>query len=366
MAATVTATNSSSIGGAKLRAVAILCASILVASIGDVALAAWLGIGWGPASAYRRIGPESGPQVFVAGSSLTQFGLSWPEVSRFMGQGVENWGVVASSPDIWEVSQRAATNADSTIIGISVYDLNEEHLSEARARVVPLSQTISDLRHSGADWELSRRLLDQYVTACIRLAFPTAGLTDKVQVALRAKMRELVGSSLAAQDRENELVLPTRPILEFGDSTVKVSDWDEARMVRRVALLRAENHGLHRFDGPKNLAFKRMLLRAHERGAVIIVVLPVTDAYLDAFLTADVNRRFEQVLAEARHVLPEATVVRLDRVPGLTSNRDFSDLVHLNSDGRRIATDAFLDQVRHFPEARRAFRQTPTVASARR
>lgn len=41
----------------------------------------------------------------------------------------------------------------------------------------------------------------------------------------------------------------------------------------------------------------------------------------------------------------QALVIRLDREPGLTSHDYFSDLVPLNSAGRRIATKAFLNKL---------------------
>jgi hypothetical protein len=243
------------------------------------------------------------------------------------------------------VSQRVAANTNLTLIGVSVYDLNEYHVADGRARIVPILQTIQDLRDSNADWELSRRLLNQYPLAYVRLLFPTAGLTDKVHVGLRAKVREFVGLRAAAEDREDALILPSDPVLQFGDSSKKVSDWDPARMLRRLALLRLENGGDHVFNGPKQLAFKRMLLQAQTRGPIILVVLPVTDSYTDEFLTSEVTARFEAVLADAQRQATETTIIRLDQVRGLSSDEYFSDLVHLNAAGRRIATDAFLSRL---------------------
>lgn len=349
--------------GAAWRVAVVLSASVALASLADLALAAWLGIGWGPAVVYRRIGPETGPQVFLAGSSLTQFGFLWPDISKAFGRGIENWGVVASSPDIWEVSQRLARNTGVTLIGVSVYDLNELHLSESRARVVPLRQTLADLRQSHADWRLSKRLLDQYLMAYVRALFPTAGLSDKVQVGVRAKARQILRLRSAAQDQENELVVPSKPILQFGDSTIKVSDWDDARMLRRIESLRAENGGIHRFDGPKRVAFRRMLLRARERGPVVVLVLPVSAAYLSAFVDPVVNQQFESLLFEVTDLVPTATLIRLDRLDGLTSNEYFSDLVHLNSDGRRIASGEFLRHARRLPALKGSASQT--VAAVR-
>ena len=342
-------------GATKAQLAGIVFLSIVTASLADHAVAWWIrrdvrGGGTGSEiGIYRRIGPKTGPQVFGAGSSLLEFDLSWGEVSAFLVQGIEKWGVAGSSPDIWEISQRVATNANLMIIGVSVYDLNELHVSAFRAGIVPLAQTIRDLWDSDADWQFSRRLLGQYQLMYVRRLFPTAGESDAVLVGLRTKLRERLNQA-SAEDREGALFLPSEPILEFGELTARVSDWPAARLLRRLALLSAENGGKHAFNGPKRLAFHRMLRRAQQQGRVIVVVLPVAQAYVDTFVTPDVVNRFEQTLTEAFRIVPEARVIRLDRVQSLTSHDYSFDLVHLNSAGRRIATAAFLSQLQERSE----------------
>jgi hypothetical protein len=110
--------------------------------------------------------------------------------------------------------------------------------------------------------------------------------------------------------------------------------------------MRSENGGRHAFDGPKKLAFERMLLRAQQQGRVIVVVLPVAPVYVREFVTSEVARNFENVLVEAQQVCPEAQFVRLDQLPALNSNDYYIDLVHLNNAGRRIATEAFVNWLR--------------------
>jgi hypothetical protein len=244
------------------------------------------------------------------------------------------------------VFQLAETNANVLVIGISLYDLNEEHLCDARANIVPFARTIKDLWQSHSDWQFFKRVLSQYPLAWIRTAFPTAGRSDAVLVGFRARLRELLQLPSAAADRARALVLPSGPILEFGETTQCVSDWSEARMLRRLAVARSENHGEHRFDGPKRLAFLRMLRRAEQKGRAIIVALPVSSAYVQEFVTADVARKFEDLVTEAGQIAPQAQLIRLDQVPGLSSNQHFSDLVHLNSSGRRIATESLIDELK--------------------
>src|ERR1017187_3053454 len=248
--------------GRRLAAVAFL--SLVLSSSADHLLASWLGL-FGSTGSYRRVGPESGSQVFCAGSSLLVSALLWQEVSESLGEGVENWNVGGSTPEIWEVFQQRRPNANITIIGVSVYDLNEMRLSPGRARWVPLSQTISDLWVAGAEPALSRRILAQYELTYVQLLFPTAGDADKVLVGVRRKVAELLGRQADLEEHEGVL-LQRSGVLESGESTTKVSDMSSARLLRRIAVLRAENRGRHEFfNGPKSRAFHRMLFQARRQ-----------------------------------------------------------------------------------------------------
>src|ERR1700674_1908672 len=63
----------------RLRPAALLFLSLLLAVAADSLLGSWLGFSQPPIGylgIYRRVGPESGPQVFCAGSSLTVSALS--------------------------------------------------------------------------------------------------------------------------------------------------------------------------------------------------------------------------------------------------------------------------------------------------
>lgn len=328
----------------------VVCATLLLASVGSHLVAGWIGLPK-PGAAFRRIGPPGGPQVFCAGSSLLQFGLAWPEISKALGQGMENWGVGGSSPSEWEMSQTLATNANLMIIGVSVYDLNEYHLANSRANVVPLSQTIQDLWRSGVSRQFSKRLLSQYPLAYLRELFPTAGNSDSVLVGLRRKIPAKLRASAAAEDSANAMVVPKAAVMEFGASTEKLSDWPVAKKLRRLALMRSETQGAHTFDGPKLLAFQRMLQRAQACGSNIVVVLPVAPLYAHEFLTPEVNRNFEKSLADVQHAFPDALFVRLDQVAELQSDDYFSDPVHMNGAGRDIATEVFLKALKpHRPQ----------------
>ena len=332
-----------------LRGGTVVVVSVFLASCASHLLATWLGVKRVPVGylgIYRRVGPESGPQVFCAGSSLLESGLSWPTVSQALGQGIETWGVGGSSPDIWEKWQQQRPLSNPTIIGISVYDLNEQHLADARATVVPLSQTISDLRAAGADSALSHRILSQYGLRYVRILFPTAGDADKVLDGLRSKMANVFRFQGSLAAREGVVTEPPPRLLDAGESTASVDDWSSARLLRRTAILRAENRGRHDFfNGPKHRAFLRMVLQARRQGRVIVVILPVSTHYIEAFLGKNDIAAFERSIYEAMALAPDATLVRLDRLPGISDPRYFSDLVHMNSLGRRVTTQAFLTVV---------------------
>jgi len=334
--------------GKRLELVMLLC--LILSSLANHALAHWLGLSpsasWIRANAvYRRIGPQGGPQVFCAGSSLLVSGLSWPEVSESVGLGIENWTVAGSSPEIWEVFQQQQGPSSMTIVGVSAYDLNEMRLTPERASFVPLRVTAADLRSSRMNPDLRNRILMQYAMSYVRVLYPMAGNADKVIVALRIKAARLFGREATLQQQEG-VVVERKGVLDVKDDNMSLSDWSSGRVLRRLEALRAENHGAHEFfNGPKSRAFRRVLLRAQQQGRVIVVVLPVSQCYSDAFLDKTSLAAFEQALSDDMATVPQAALVRLDRLPGISDKRHFFDLVHLNSSGRRMATEMFLKEV---------------------
>src|SRR5438046_399110 len=123
----------------------VICLAIFAAVLTDNVVAVWLAMPRIGAPSYRRIGPQNGPQVLVAGSLLLLFGISWPAVSEALAQGIESWGLGGSSPPVWELFQDRAGNTNLTIIGVSTYDLNEYHVCDLCGTLVPVTQSIRDL-----------------------------------------------------------------------------------------------------------------------------------------------------------------------------------------------------------------------------
>ncbi len=79
-----------------------------------------------------------------------------------------------------------------------------------------------------------------------------------------------------------------------------------------------------------------------------MVVLPVSPAYTREFLTLSEWQDFEEMLTVVQGSISKVHLVRLDQLKLLNSNEYFWDLVHMNSYGQKIATDAFLSKLREF------------------
>jgi hypothetical protein len=346
-----------------MRVALVFLLAFVIASAADHLLGSWLGFpgrtSRGYVGAYRRLGPETGPQVFCAGSSLMVAGLYWSEVSQVLGEGIETWSVAGSSPDIWEQWQRQSPRSNTTIVAVSVYDLNELHVAPERADVVPLATTIQDLWASHAAPDLAHRILNEYAIGYLHITFPTAGNSDKMLSTIREKVAGLVGRQAVLAEHEGIMVEPSPPALATAETTASLNDWSSGRLARRLAVMRAENRGRHEFfHGPKHVAFDRLLSRARMRGKVIVIVLPVAPQYADEFLDGAYAAAFDKEIHQVRTIVPDATIVRLDRLPGISDPANFLDLAHMNSRGRRIATTEFVREVI------KNGLSSPTVASA--
>jgi hypothetical protein len=165
-------------------------------------------------------------------------------------------------------------------------------------------------------------------------------------VVLSGLRNKLIRFFSVIQDSGNALMLPSQALLDFGESNERVSDWASSKTIRRLALLRAHIQGKHVFGGPKQMAFQRMLQKATKNGRVFVVVMPVAPAYVHEFVTAEVVRDFEYSLAHALHDSSQAHVFRLDQLAVLRSDEYYTDFVHLNSAGRRLATESFLTELK--------------------
>jgi len=307
-------------------------------------LAARLGIRTGIVR-HRVIGEQQGkPFAFLAGSSLLFDGLAMDRVSRYFQQGMETWFVAGSSPPEWEPFQCRARDARLTLFAISAYDLNENYLCDFRSQVVSFPQTIRDLAESRASWPVAKRVLSQYPLKCVRMLFPTAGRSQGVMGGFKEKLRNLLRPWLRIESE----VGPAVPQMDGDEVTPdrlqRVSDSSPNTLLRQLTKMRTACHGKHSYAGLKRLALTRMLELAQRQGKAIVVVLPVSPAYQKELLDQETKRQFEASLAAHQQAAPEILWVRLDQVPELNSDTNFSDVVHMNVFGQGIATDALLSE----------------------
>ena len=289
----------------------------------------------------RINGEAPGKPALVMGSSLTFFGISFQTVAKAMDRPLLTRGVGGCSPCELEYLMPEVPEAALTIIGVSIFDLNENNLSDSRPTLVPFTRTLGDLRASHSDWASMKRVVWSYPVPWIQHILPVAGRSNAVMVNLRDKVRALrkkpVGTELEAK-----LAFKTD---EDSQHPEKLSDWDHGRIGRNLSQLSATGLPHGRFDGPKSLALSRMLDRAAQQEPAVIIVFPVSPPYREAFADATSVEHFGKALDRIKVAHPQIQMIRLDQEPALQPSEVFWDLVHLNDDGRRLATRRLIEQL---------------------
>jgi hypothetical protein len=286
-------------------------------------------------------GGASGEPALILGSSLTFFGITWREVAKTIHRPLVTRSVGGCSPCELETLAREVPEAARTVIGVSLFDLNENSLSDSRPLLVPIQQTVRDIFSSGADWPYAKRVLWGYPLPWLRKPFPVAGCSTTVMVNLREKARALLKRQPSTEP-EAKLTFKTDEEVQRPE---KLSDWDPGRVARNLSQLRASSLATGRFDGPKALALARILGGAAGREQTVMIVFPVSPPYRDAFVDASADAEFEAALARAQSHDARLRIIRLDREPALQTADVFWDLVHLNDSGRRIATRLVIAQI---------------------
>jgi hypothetical protein len=319
----------------------VLAVAIIVASCGSHLLATWLKVKTRAAQAFT-IGKLNGkPPVFLAGSSVADYGISWEQISTQLDTEIKVWGIAGGSPFEWEQFQRQVPEAKTTFIVFSAVDLDEALISDFRAAIVPVGHTVKTLLAAHADRNYSERVLSQYPITWLRVLFPTLGRSRGIMGDLRIKITNLISPSSYISESN------AGPTIKFGKETAddeykrqRMSDWSESKIVGKVAAIGVDFQGDHSFNGPKRRAFDRMLQYADQRGRTVVVVLPVSPAYANEFLRPDDAQKFQKALGELQRSAPRAEWLRLDQLPALSSADNFCDVGHLNVFGKRIATEA--------------------------
>lgn len=274
---------------------------------------------------------QTGPAAQLLGSSMTYFALDRTNISTQLKSPLEcQWVSAASSCEV-EILARKFPGAKTTIVALSLYDQNERILSDYRSDIVPLSQTVRDLWTSGSDWSFAKRTLAQYPLKYVRTLFPTSGRSFRVMTATQARVLALLRG-----ERQPELT-----IVDFDNpSLANITDWTPSELVGKVTIIRNFCQGRHQFNGPKSLAFKRLVADAAKRGRVVVIILPVSPEYRRQLLSNETLQQFEKSLADVRAATPQATWLRIDQLPELNDDSCYGDLVHMGAKGKRLATDA--------------------------
>jgi len=279
------------------------------------------------------IKPES-DTIAALGSSLLFSALSTKEISAKLSRPVRNCWVVSASPCELEPIAAGCSAASLFLIGISIYDQNEYILSDFRSELVPLRQSVADLWSSHCDWPLAKRIGGQYPLKYTRIIFPTAGRARSVMMAIKARL-----VSLAQSPRKD--VSPSRFDARFEEPVEDcIKQWPKGKLIDRIAFLRNLcEGGRHAFNGPKSLALRRILNASPKNGKIIVVALPVSPEYRDSVSRMHATLDYDNWLAQLMISVPEVHWIRLDRLHALNTSGCFYDLVHMNAQGRRLATD---------------------------
>jgi hypothetical protein len=333
-----------------LQLVFVLTVAVVIAATGSHWLTGWLKIKTKAAQPVTIGKPNGKPPAFLAGSSLADYGISWDQISTQADTEIKVWGIAGGSPVEFEQFQKQVPEARTTFIVVSVYDLDEAMICDFRAELVPLSRTIQTLMAIHADWSYSERALSQYPMTWLRTLFPTLGRSRGLMGLMRFKIIDLAKTSSPTSATQ------AGPTIRFGKGTTddeyrqqRLSDWSGSKIISKLVAMRDDFQGSQSFNGPKRLAFERMLQYAGQRGRTIVIVLPVSPAYSKEFMSPALVREFEAALTDAQHSAPRSEWLPLDQLPGLASNENFCDLIHLNVFGNRIATEALQTRLQQPP-----------------
>lgn len=331
----------------------VLITAVVIAAVGSHLLASWLKVKTIASQPVVFGKPNGKPPAFLAGSSIMAYGISWEQISTQLDLEIKVWGIAAGSPVEFEQFQKQVPDARTTFIVVSAVDLDEAVVSDFRAAIVPLGQTIQTLRETDANWKDSMHALNQYPMTWLRTLFPTLGRSRGIMGMLRQNAANWIKPSSSTSARM------AGPTINFGKDTdddeykrQRMSDWPESKVIGKLSAIQADFDGPHSYDGVKRMAFERMLQYGCHRGRTIVVVMPVSPAYSREFMPPETAKKFEQAIIELQRGAPQSEWLRFDQLPGLAVAENFCDLDHLNVFGKRIATEALqarLEQPAHQP-----------------
>ncbi|NOS72681.1 MAG: hypothetical protein HOP33_22505 [Verrucomicrobia bacterium] len=277
----------------------------------------------------------------VAGSSLTFYGIEWHAVAQRLKAGMTGLGVPAGSVHELEILQRNAPPVRYTFLGVSMFDLNENYLSDFRADIVPMGEAIKSLQESHSSWAYRKRVLSQYPMKYIRSLFPTAGRSVTVMVGVREKLRTWLKGEAATKEKLEQAVVSS----ESNPHQDSIQTWPADRRMRNIMDLRSNAGGHLEFQGQKRHSLLKFLNRGVQQGRVVLIILPESPTFRAELVTPADRGQFEAALTEAQRAVPDLVCVRLDQVKELDSDGWYWDIVHLNAPGQAVATRVLIEQL---------------------
>ena len=326
--------------------VLVLVAAVVISAVGSHLLASWLKVKTIAAQEFSLGKPNDNPPAFLAGSSIAAYGISWDQISTQLDMQIKVWGIAAGSPLEFEQFQRQVPEARTTFIVVSAVDLDEASVSDFRAAIVPVGQTVRTLYETHADRDQWERALSRYPMTWLRTLFPTLGRSRAIMGMLRQNLANWVRPSPGTSAGM------AGPTIKFGKDAdddeyrrQRISDWPESKVINKLNGTQVGFEGPHSFDGVKRMAFERMLQYGCQKGRTIVIVMPVSPAYSKEFMPPETTKKFEQAIIELQHGAPQSEWLRFDQLPGLVLAENFCDLDHLNVYGKRIATEALESRI---------------------
>lgn len=325
----------------KQQLLTIVAAVLVLSSAGSHLMVRLLGVRTDAIDRGKINADAAGQPILVTGSSVTFFGVSFQQVAKAMQRPIITRSAGGASPCELEPLLREAPEAKRLIIGVSILDLNESNLSDSRPTLVPLRQSVSDLLASHADWPLAKRILGTYPQPWLQTVFPFAGRSTALLVGVREKVGALRKHAPAAE-AESRMTYKTEEDTEHPE---KLSDWDAGRLRRNLSQITGTGLAQGRFDGPKSLAFARIIAQASSQEPTVLLVLPLSPPCRQVVIGPSSQQDFEKALERIKATDPKLRIIRLDQEPALQPAEVFWDLYHLNDAGRRIATRLVLGQI---------------------
>jgi hypothetical protein len=329
----------SSLRSAPVRLLLLLFVVALLTSIASYAVVSVLGIWEKPVRRWVVGDERAKPPVLMLGSSLAYFAISVSNISAQLDSPVQSYWVASASTSELEMLAAAGPRFDTTILAVSLYDQNERILCEYRSQIVPLRRMLHDLWVTRSDWSFAKRVIAQYPMKYLRRLFPAAGRSLVVMISIKAKLLEWRDRIVGREPR----VAASSEVDFDAEFSQAITDWQPSHLLEQITILRGLCQNRHAYDGPKHEALRRFVSGASRTGRVVVIVLPVSPEYRRALVTERAELQFEASLKAARDVAPGALWVRVDQLPELNSNQFFQDLAHMNSRGRKIATQAVCD-----------------------